>query len=481
MIIPRNKICSHHKAPYDFIYDSFTGKYKFILAKANRSGGKTIDFAILDILHAMANDECEVASLAAIKPQAQRCYRYVQGFINNNPEIKAHVINSIMSRTDWDNKSMIEILTATVSGVNSPHPQKVFIDEVELFNWFILQQALNMVKSKGSVKGQTVLGSTQKFVSGPMQRLINDASARGTMQFYEWCIWEAMQKPTPDMMPELKEVFGDDLPENIMEADGFYDWYDLMTTFSTLDKEIWETEWLCKRPQSGGLVYPKFSDENNVLPSYTPDPKKVWLFEDFGYAIDHPDVVLFAEVDQVKQTVVVFDELYNSLKSTGQIVESVKSKLLQYGLTPATIQGWIGDPHGLTENTDRYNLGCPMVGASEGWKVENPELYKLINSIPLVRKMIDEGWFKITANCTQLRSEFMMYSKVKQPDGIFKKDEPEKKYDHGPDGARYGLIRLFPALAYASFSVVAPRENVNRGANEYVPRPETAGWGSKTF
>jgi hypothetical protein len=479
MSIPRHRVCKNHVAPYDFVYDAFVGKWKLILAKANRAGGKTINFAILDILWALANDNCEIANVAAIKPQTQRCYRYVQGFANQSNEIKQHVTNSILSRTDYDTGSVLDLLTATVSGVNSPHPQKYIADEVELFNWFILQQSMNMVKSKGDIKGQTILGSTQKYVSGPMQRLITESMASGKMKFYEWCIWDVMTKPRPEMMEEIRAEFGDDLPEDIEMADGFYDWDDLIATHSTLDKEIWETEWLCKRPQSGGLVYPKFSDERNVETNFKLDPSKLFIFEDFGYAIDHPDVVLFAQVDQVQQTVIIFDELYSSLKGTEQIVEAVKSKLQQYGLTVANVRAWIGDPHGLTENVDRFNLGLPMVGHESEWKVDNPELYKLNNSIPLVRKMIDEGWLKITPVCTQLRGEFMMYSKVKQLDGIYKKDEAEKKWDHGPDATRYGLIKLFPTLAFASFSVTKERAAIPRPAG--YNQPITAGLRSRTF
>lgn len=456
------------------------GKHKLILAKANRSGGKTINFAILDTLFALTNDNCEIANVASIKSQTQRCYRYVQGFSNSNPEIKKHVVNSILSRTDYDNGSSLELLMATVSGVNSPHPQKFIADEVELFNWFILQQAMNMVKSSPTIRGQTILGSTQKYVSGPMQRLINDALATGHMKFYEWCIWDVVQKPRAEQMAEIKETFGEYLPENIEQADGFYDWDDLIATYSTLDKEIWETEWLCKRPQSGGLVYPRFSDENNLERNFKLDPRNVWLFEDFGYALDHPDVVLFAQVDQVNQRVVIFDEIYSALKSTDQIVTAVKSKLAQYGLSVNTIRGWIGDPHGLTENVDRFNLGCPMIGHDSEWKVDFPELYKLINSIPLVRKFIDEGWLKLTPNCTGLRSEFLLYSKVKQPDGIFK-DEPEKRNDHGPDGVRYGLIKLFPSAAFASFSVTNEREIVKKSESPSAYRPITAGLRERVF
>src|SRR6266568_5993929 len=56
--IPRKSICHNHQAPFDFVAAAFFEQYDTIIAVANRNGGKTIDFAILAILDAIANDDC---------------------------------------------------------------------------------------------------------------------------------------------------------------------------------------------------------------------------------------------------------------------------------------------------------------------------------------------------------------------------------------------------------------------------------------
>lgn len=430
----------------------------------------------------MANANCEVATLGAIQTQAQRCYRYVRDFISRNKEFQSRVTNSIMSRTDFDTRSSIEILTATVTGVNSPHPQKLFMDEVELLNWFVLQQALEMVKSKGKdIKGQVVLGSTQKFVGGVMERLIEDAKKSSSNKgYYEWCVWEVMEKPLEENYQTYKNIFGADLPENFIECDGFYSWDDLIEQYQNLDREILDAEFFCKRPDAGGLVYPGFTDENNCLQDFQLEKDKVYVFEDFGYGLDNPNVILFAQVDLKMQKIIIFDEIYLRLKKDFEIFAELDEKTRFYGIEPKKYQGHIGDPHGLPELAARYNLGYPIMQKVVEAEIEDAsKLYLVRNGVVSVRKFVDMGWLKYTPNCTQFRSEMMSYRKVKNPDGTYK-DEPTKKNDHGPDAVRYGIIRLFPTMAFASFEVVTQRAGIKSSYNEPV-RPVSYGITSKVF
>jgi hypothetical protein len=461
MSMPRNKVCPHHDPPFDFIYNCFISASKVTLALANRSGGKTMAFAILSCLDSVANDQCESANLGAIKAQAQRCYRYMQGFINNSQVFQGFTKGDpTITKSDFINGSSIEVLVATMSGVNSPHPQKLKMDEIELIAWPIIQEAFSMVQSKGDVKGVTVLGSTRKFATGPMQKFVDTGEKKG-MRIFQWCIWDVMQKWPVDtnMQQEIQETFKADLPEYVMaNADGYYLWEDAMEKYGTLDRDIWDTQWLSKKPDLSALIYSRFDDVKNIemnfsltLKEVREGLKQIYVFEDFGNSKDHPDVMLYICVDTETQAVTVFDELYVHSMSSIAMVNEFKKKLTEYGLTIGDLSGWVPDHHMLTQVIDRKNMGLPILDQIDDTVVKNPQqLYMIINGIPVVRKFLDDGKLKITPNCIQLRAEFLSYARKRKPNGEYA-DEPEKKYDHGPDAVRYGLINLFPHIAVGTF------------------------------
>jgi hypothetical protein len=445
------------------------GVYKVTLGMANRSGGKTFAFAIIALLNTLANDNCESANLGAIQAQAQRCYRYMRQFIKRAPVFHGFVNGDPkMERTDFINGSSTEVLTATITGVNSPHPQKLIMDEIELIPWPILQEAFSMVQSKGEVRGTTVLGSTRKFAVGPMQRLIDEGR---NIKLFSWCIWEAMKalpKDDVQLMERIRTEMADVLPKDweSLEFDGYYDWEDVLEKWATLDREIWDAQWECKKPDSQGLIYSNFDDSLNTELDFKLDKvnKQIYIWEDYGASRDHPDVLLFVQVDLYNQTITIFDEIYiHTNIGTDEIIRQAKEKLGGYGITIRDLSGWIGDPHGLTETQDRINEGLPILPplqdgvdipqdmVDQGMKVA--QLYLIKNGIPSVRRFIGTRRLKITPKCQELRTEWLSYSRRKLQDGTFS-SEPEKKNDHGPDACRYGIVRLFPLLVLGSFGGV---------------------------
>jgi hypothetical protein len=353
-----------------------------------------------------------------------------------------------MGETNCENGSMVQILTGTMSGVNSPHPQIAFIDEIDLMSWQILQQAFSMTQSAHGVKSRLVLTSTRKFAAGVMNRMIGEAEERN-MAVYRWNIWDVvapLPKDNPELMERIYNTFGDSLPDNIDQAEGYYHWEDLLAKYDILDPETWETEWLCKRPGLEGVVYgSSYSDENNNIGEWDlPESWSVYLWEDFGFAESHPDVVLFVATPPEFDRAVIFDELYLTKHGFEEIWTAIDNKLQAYGHSLpnaqeskyGTIKGWIPDPHGLSEINERKLKGAPIME-------NNPDskMYLIENGIPVVRKFLTAGRLMITDNCPNLRTELLSYSYKKNLDGTFSKI-PDKKKDHGPDATRYGLVKM---------------------------------------
>jgi len=453
-----------------------------------------MDMAILAILDSIANDNCESANLGAIQAQALRCYNYIVKFIKNNPDFASRLQGDpTMSKTNWNNNSMIEVLVATITGVNSPHPQKLKMDEVELIPWPILQEAFSMVQSKEGVTGCTVLGSTRKFAAGPMQRLVDDAKKKDkTTKVYQWCIWEvveALPKDNPELLQRIHDTFGDRLPINMEFFSGYYKWEDLIDKYNQLDRDIWETQWECKRADVQGMVYPRYDEVLNAAPeeweldlvAVRSGWKTIYVFEDFGYDKEHPNVILFVQIDYKTQEIIIFDELYTEFQVTDEILRQFMQKLDTYDMSMNDITGWVADPHAVEEQMHRYNKGFPMLGnrfLPEGDPRRlKGEMYVIVKGIPVVRRYIDDRKLRLTKNIIRLREELMSYSRKKGLDGKYL-DEPVKDFDHGPDALRYGLIWLFPQQAIGAFGENDYKQDF---LQETQTKPYTAGLYHKTF
>jgi len=97
---------------------------------------------------------CEGITFGAIKPQAQRAYQYVKDFVfrrdeNGNRIPKPQILGDpTRERTEWKSGSSIALIVGTRSGVNSPHPQVVHADELDLME----EEVFNESRSMSSVR-----------------------------------------------------------------------------------------------------------------------------------------------------------------------------------------------------------------------------------------------------------------------------------------------------------------------------------------
>lgn len=459
--IPTKKVCENHIAPFDFVADTFFGYYTDIIALANRNGGKTINFAVIDLLNSLAHDKCETATIGAIQDQAIKCYSYFQNFLTSTELFIPYYQQTLMSKTEFSNDSMVQILTGTIKGVNSPHPHKAFLDEVDLMDWSVLQEAFSMARSSDGITGQNIITSTRKYLTGPMSKLLDEAPKLG-FRVYEWCIREVIR---PHNKQKCKDsVYDEDCQQRCDKSDGFYDFGDVLSKKKKLDPEVWKSQWLCEKPEKTGLMYPQFqaiSYPNGNLRSWDyASTRPLFIFEDYGYGEGHPDVVLFVQPDIETMELQIFDEIYVTNMVAKEVVLKVVEKLKEHDifvkqdeanpdkwLFGEYINGWIPDPSGLTEAADRASFGCPMLP-----KQENSELYLIANGAAFLRKLFYERKLLIDPRCVNLVSEYNSYRKQRLPNGDYK-DKPEKKNDHGPDATRYGAVNLFPIEALGSFGI----------------------------
>ena len=450
--IPQVVITPGHTAPFDFVADYLFGDINFAVVMANRSGGKTYIFGVLATILSYLMEGTEIATVGAIQQQALKSYEYFQTFTSLYP-FAYNVEASTMRESKLKNESKYNVLAGTMSGVNSPHPQLLFIDEIDLMAWQVLQQALSMPQSKKNVRARTVLTSTRKFAGGVMQRMLNEAKNR-QYNVYSWNIWEVVAPlPTddPELMDLIHKTFGEELPADIDQANGYYQWEDLITKRNTLDDEVWQTEWLCSRPGLKGIIYGQsYSDEENLVTAdegdeywRPPDRGFIYLAEDFGHSEGHPNVILPVWIPTTFDRLVVFDEMYVDDHDTDDIWRTANEMLAEYGQQlphkqlgiKGTIRGWACDPHNIALIHERKTRGAPILPENK-----DPKMYHLKNSIPLVRKFLQAGRLMIGDKCVNLRTEILSYQWKKNADGTYSNHIPKKENDHGPDAIRYLLL-----------------------------------------
>ena len=466
--IPRKKVCPDHCAPFDFVRDSFFDHQSKFLVVANRNGGKTQDFGIINALDATCKKFCEIASVGAIEDQARKCYQYTTAILKK-PYFKHLLdVDPRLSLTELNNGSQISVLPGTMAGVNGPHPQKTNFDEVELTTWRVLMEFLSMAKSTKTVPATTRITSTRKFSHGTMQRLIDERKERG-FEFYIWYIWETIENcpdsrsgniPTTLVLVDKKtdkltshKVYSQNKEDynksfvidvirknrekytgclacplvevcltKAKESDGYYDLKDTIDKFTGLDRDTWDAQWECKKPGREGLVYNEFDEFVHVIPrssfKFNRECRTV-AAQDFGYS--DPAGTIFMQF-LPNGDAVIFDELYERNKQTPVLINKYwLPKHREYNC-----EVWIAD----TENADAINqmesAGMPVIGAVKD----------IDSGIEKVRSWLKtaDGYIRlyICNNCINTIREFNSY---RYPEGGGKK--PIDKDNHLMDPIRY--------------------------------------------
>ena len=484
--IPRVSVCADHDAPFDFVCAAFFAEYQNILVVANRSGGKTIDFSILDVLNSYLYDSCETATVGAIEAQAKKCYGYVQSW-NERPPFKEEVVDTLMSKTNYINRSTIEVLTGTMAGVNAPHPQRVFVDEIELMAWPVLQEAFSMAQSKrvdgNVILAQTILTSSRKFATGPMERLLKEAKERG-FKVFKWCIKEVIERHDPDIC--ARSIYHDDCKGDCERSTGYYTFSDVISAKSRLDSDTWQSQWMCKKPMAQALVYPQFDLTIHVKPVRPDYGLPLHLAEDFGFAVGHANVVGFFQFGSGGKKSMI-GEVWVEGKTDEEIMDLVEQKIEDLGFVPAgtvaqilqyrgvgnklkeaevrmkfnkVVTDWACPPEEPSKIALRQNRGYSIISQTDN------EIRRVNYGIPIVRRDLEQNLFCMDVSCKGTVDEMGTYSNVVMADGTIK-DEPAKRFDNGPDMIRYMYINHFPQV----FSVSLAEAN----RKEHEERPITSG------
>jgi len=482
--VPRLSVCPEHDAPFDFLADLFFEDVLNALVLANRNGGKTWNFAIKNALDAVFKG-VEIANIGAIQAQAEKCFKYTQDHFKEGTLLNPFAIELLMKRSKirtYDGFiSELQILPGTMAGTNSPHPEKANLDEIDLMDWKILQEAMSMPKSTKRARASLCLTSTRKSGSGPMQKLLDEAKTRD-LKVYSWCIWEVIENcsskrsgiipveyeylpygekdkykrktlwvythnrslknryVTKEFLEEKSDPskYSGCLACPLIEvcqtkakrSDGYYLIDDTISKFRNLDRETWDAQWECKKPGRDGLVYKEFDDIHIIdrfdRSLYLP----VDAGQDFGYT--NPAHTVFMQKTNRDQ-IIIFDEIVRTQTTLNLLIsEWWKPAQEEYNTLD-----WICDPEDPNAIAQMRQANIPARAAVDR------EVDAGIRTLRgLIKPSLGEPRLYILAKCVETIRDFQSYPYRPGTDKPFK-----DKFDHGCDAARYCIHTKWPSLS----------------------------------
>lgn len=485
-----DKLDYPHIAPFDYISDVFFERTRSSIVFANRTGGKTKDTAILNHLDMAFKKGCEVGSVGSTLDQADRVYRYFIEFHNHKVLSQLYAKPPIKTKTYYDNGSLLEVLTGTVKGVNSPHPQKARIDEVELVDWEVIQEAMSMPKSTDDIVAQLTFLSTRKYDNGSFQRLLTESTETG-MKVYNWCIWEVLEKCERQCKKDSKygdcPIF-DKCNGMAHHCSGYYKIDDWIDRVKMTNKLVLDAQWFCKRPGTQELVYGEFYDENVHLiknetgeSDFIPDSENIIILSgiDFGSSPGHDFVYLKSWCD--------YSDIYRAIEES-EIGEEINYRLKFYFFYEYRSGGKTLNHHVFKIKNSLFYRRNEIIFADPSAKqsrIDLVETYDIdtLAAINAVEEGIDavrdhlevypdyadggkekasiyfiEGYFDCDdPELDSTTDEFGKYHYPKSREGKVVRKQPVQIYDHGLDVVRYivkSAYEIIPEIAIPADEIV---------------------------
>lgn len=483
--IPRAAVCDGHVAPMSVVWEIFSEQITDMILLASRTSGKTVNLAILHHLLAKFYPEIETASLGAILEQSNKCISYLRGIVKNR-WFSREVYPPTTRTVKYRNGSQVQVLTATKTGVNAPHPHVAIFDEVDLMEQEILDQAFSMAKSDSIHRAVQILASSRKSMTGMMQSLLNRCRDDAYFPFKKglrsYCVFEVLQQCTLRNCDDCKRriradgvSFYDRCQKKAQQSHGFMLLTDAFSKFSQLDPMVSDLEWFCLRAEKAGLVFPRFDEGKTVHEFDVRDGWRTYVCCDFGFGPGHPFCAYYVQIDP-SDNIWVLDELFGEMVDLPVWIERIKRWVAskpnsgeESRGSPFTDDdgcGWpmfrrvFADAHGDQEIRDMRGAGLRVEGVLCGVDEGLKSLRKWVNG---VHGDFVHPRLHIHPRCRQLirclsEMHFDQYGK------------PDEKGDDPADAMRYLLkgAGYMDKVAQPAVTSVA----LNREAG---PRPPTSG------
>jgi len=457
---PTVAVCEGHVSPMQVLWEIFSDAFSHLLVIGSRESGKTLIFAFAEHLIARWNGD-EVFHGAGIYAQAKRCFAYIQGLVQNkerpwfSDETTKCVEDEVQLRgPGGDGK--IEIKSATLEQVNGPHPRAVFLDEVELIEMKVLDEAASMPKRVGERPPVLHYTSSLKKPYGPMVQFLEEKDVRGLTE-RRFCVFEVMEECKPARhqngvgcqtcplagacLNKIIDKNGTTItlpgPGKATRSRGWMRIDDVIAKMRLMSEQVFRSQWLSLEPQIDGLIYPMFNYSVHVV-DYPWNPNlPVYAGVDFGF--HNPSVVLYAQ-QLYDDSLVFFAEDYQAGRTDGQLAAAIKAAPWFPNIA------WIAaDPAGAGARATLAEDGVPTFAADNDVAAGIDDVrWGLRPADPSIAPKIYFDFHLVNTI-----SEIKKYHKPKDKIERNPDEKPQKIDDHAMDAMRYLARYIFRGRSVA--------------------------------
>jgi hypothetical protein len=303
--IPRVAVCPGHIAPFDMVADVFFGRSPRALVLAARGTGKTLTTSILNLLRSKFKRNSGTGHYAAVEAQGEWGYGYLRNMLE-----KAYFAKDLKAKpskilAEWKNGSWVRTGTGrTTTGVTAYHPNRLVIDEVDLWDPEMYENAQYMLSGTKHTP-ESIVMSTAYTSYGLITTLLQQAKQRNS-EVYRYCLWEAIERcpecrgkkhcplhtwinPRTGKEEELCQG-------KALRSDGFIPYDAVIDEFYRTDAESFYVQKLLAAPARRSLIYPNFDPViHSGKPPKETEEAPIGIGVDWGF--DHPLVfTVFAQL-----------------------------------------------------------------------------------------------------------------------------------------------------------------------------------------
>lgn len=462
--------------PFEWLHAMYFDTYPQLLGVAPRGSGKTLGASVITHFKCHHKPGYEATHLGARLEQAQVAQRYLANFQNDS--ILNEGMESIgLKKAKWNNGSLWMIVAGTMAGVSGQHPSMLSIDELEFLDVETLEQTWANPMDKNGYRRFWTGFSTRQRASSLMNILTQQAeSGEKNIKLMQWSVFEVMRPCRECLCIKGGNVISEPEKtcplwrychgEKARKVDGWMSRESVVNLMETMTQESFETQMLCLRPSSHGLVLSTFIADYATKLDINRGNYLNWTYQNSLplYCWHDPadggkSALCFVQIFGGK--VFLFDEL---IMDGGPTIEKVKVALWEHCMAkgyslPKFI---VMDPHRAEVYGKIWQEGSPVgEGKDRSYMVEYPNMdgtgfADIEPGLELTRALICNGIGARTFFVNPIQAKGYVTAitnnryKVDKTNIIFQGAKQELKYKDEIDSIRYGLIHAVQRLGIAA-------------------------------